>query len=229
MFAGLLKIEKDMQELSSSCHQGREAFLFRRMTAILNKSKTRSDKVQQQLALKLQELYAQLKVQLDLKAVDNSSAVDAVSPAEKSGSESHAGADMFRSLVSRINEFDVSELEKASLGLDALLFDELGSTDASVNEANAEGSNVAIKERAKELRSLQHYREQLGKVITENMVRQVIQEDPENAGPLNPQRLLVRTIGAMKDISPAYVNRLVPYYDSLLWLEQAGGMIDNEA
>lgn len=254
MLSELAHIESTVNAMKPAFQQGEAAFEFVRLQALLCKAKARSEAVQQQLLPRIQHLYSRLEMhrthydqsaEKQLKRIerDYPNMLDQANNLRGEGryhaltellaslqKDSEKTIQPFQDLISHIDSFDVSALEKASLGLDALLFD-----DSEVGEQDAEaGSKTSsdvgkIKARAKELRSLQHYRERLGKVITENMVRQVIQEDPDNAGPLNPQRLLVRTIGAMKDISPAYVNRLVPYYDSLLWLEQAGSLLDGEA
>ena len=133
-------------------------------------------------------------------------------------------AKVFTDLKAYLEKHEWSQASQQVIGLDALLYD-LNDGD----DSNFENSQAGLKplkaasddsEQLEELKSLQNYREYLGRVVTENMVRQVIKEDPENAGPLNPQRLLVRTLSTMKDLSPSYVNRLVPYFDSLMTLDE---------
>ncbi len=211
-----IQLRKALAELEGGCQEGVKAFHFQQLSALLARAENRSQKTQDRL---LPELQARLT---DLQALlaNSPDAAETVL---------HAPSSVFSDLIERINSFDVGAIERSSLGLDALLFDEgfdqtldVKLSSGSEESSPAKQRNNDFQARAKELKSLQFYREQLGKVITESMVRQVIKEDPENAGPLNPQRLLVRTIAAMKALSPAYVNRLVPYYDTLLWLEQAG-------
>ncbi len=44
---------------------------------------------------------------------------------------------------------------------------------------------------------------------------------PENAGPLNSQHLVHRSLTLMHELSPEYLERFVGYIDALQWLEQA--------
>lgn len=44
---------------------------------------------------------------------------------------------------------------------------------------------------------------------------------PQNAGPLNAQRLMVETLMSVADLSPAYVQRLLTQAEALFWLEDA--------
>jgi len=74
----------------------------------------------------------------------------------------------------------------------------------------------------KELKSVRLFRESWVKRSADKQVSQAIKEGPENAGPLNAQKLVIRSLSAMRDLSPAYLSRFMPYLDTLLWLEQAG-------
>jgi len=44
---------------------------------------------------------------------------------------------------------------------------------------------------------------------------------PENAGPLNSQHLVHRSLVLMRELSPEYLEHFVGYIDALQWLEQA--------
>jgi len=48
-----------------------------------------------------------------------------------------------------------------------------------------------------------------------------VEEILEDSGPLNSQRLAVRSLAAMRDLSPHYLSRFVTYMETLFWLEQA--------
>lgn len=214
-----IQLREALTELEDACQEGGKAFHFQRLSSLLHRAENRSQKIQERLLPELQARMTDLQTLLAKSKESQDETEVAVS----------AQSSVFTALIERINSFDVTAIEQSSLGLDALLFDEGFDQALDVKPSGGTEEKLSAKQgandfqaRAKELKSLQFYREQLGKVITENMVRQVIKEDPENAGPLNPQRLLVRAIGSMKELSPAYVNRLVPYYDTLLWLEQAG-------
>jgi hypothetical protein len=43
---------------------------------------------------------------------------------------------------------------------------------------------------------------------------------PRNAGPLNSQHLVHRSLALMRELSPAYFERFVAYTEALLWVEQ---------
>ena len=73
----------------------------------------------------------------------------------------------------------------------------------------------------RELNAVRHFRESLVKINADRLVRQAIEEVPEDSGPLNPQKLVVYTMVTMGQLSPAYLRRLVCYLDTLLWLDQA--------
>ncbi len=76
-------------------------------------------------------------------------------------------------------------------------------------------------EKPGELKSVRRFRESLAKISAEKLVMQAMKDIPEDAGPLNPQMLVIRSLATMRDLSPQYLNRFVSYMDTLLWLEQA--------
>lgn len=76
-----------------------------------------------------------------------------------------------------------------------------------------------------ELKALQEMREAWAQRSTEKAVEKALQQAPEDAGPLNAHRLIVRSLMAMQDISPEYLGRFVTQIESLLWLEQAGARL----
>lgn len=76
-------------------------------------------------------------------------------------------------------------------------------------------------EKPGELKSVRRFRESLVKISAEKLVTQAMKNIPEDAGPLNPQMLVIRSLATMRNLSPQYLNRFVSYMDTLLWLEQA--------
>jgi hypothetical protein len=52
---------------------------------------------------------------------------------------------------------------------------------------------------------------------------------PENAGPLNSQHLVHRSLLLMRELSPDYLERFVGYIDALQWLEQSNEAAAQEA
>lgn len=97
-----------------------------------------------------------------------------------------------------------------------------GVADASGvdNSRSFEGSDVSSQG---EPNAIYHLREALVKRNADKLVTQLVDEIPEDAGPLNPQKLIVKSLSSMRDLSPHYLNRFVAYIDTLLWLEEAGG------
>ncbi len=97
-----------------------------------------------------------------------------------------------------------------------------------LDSADAKGSQQPMPETVasqalNELKSAQLFRDSWTKLSYDKLVRRAIKEAPENPGPLNPQMLVIRSLVAMRDLSPEYLNRFVAYIDTLLWLDQAGG------
>jgi Protein of unknown function (DUF2894) len=72
-----------------------------------------------------------------------------------------------------------------------------------------------------ELRSAQRFRETWERLGAEGQVRRALDRAPVNAGPLNPQRLMLDTLARMGELSPHYLRRFLAHTETLLWLEQA--------
>lgn len=75
---------------------------------------------------------------------------------------------------------------------------------------------------AGELSSAHYFRELRQQRAAQDRVSRALQEAPEDSGPLNPQKLVIRSMLAMRDISPGYLARFVSYADTLFWLENTG-------
>ncbi|MDQ7744736.1 DUF2894 domain-containing protein [Hydrogenophaga pseudoflava] len=76
-----------------------------------------------------------------------------------------------------------------------------------------------------ELRSAQRFRETWERIGAEVRVQQARDRAPPNAGPLNPQRLMLETLARMGELSPHYLRRFLTHTETLLWLEQAHGLL----
>jgi hypothetical protein len=57
------------------------------------------------------------------------------------------------------------------------------------------------------------------RMATGQRVAQALEQGPENAGPLNSHRLMLRTLVLMQQLSPDYLHRFLSQADTLLWLE----------
>lgn len=93
-----------------------------------------------------------------------------------------------------------------------------------VDDADAVASLDALAP-AGELRALQQLREEWARRSTEKAVAKALQEAPEDAGPLNAHRLVVRALETMQASAPEYLGRFVNYIETLLWLEQASSRL----
>jgi len=91
-----------------------------------------------------------------------------------------------------------------------------------INAATVKNANTEPQHQG-DPRAIHRFRETLVKRNADKLVTRAIEEIPEGAGPLNPQKLIVQSLASMRDLSPHYLNRFVSYIDTLLWLEEAGG------
>ena len=71
------------------------------------------------------------------------------------------------------------------------------------------------------LKSVRQFSEVWSRIAAQEQVLQALEQGPENAGPLNPHRLMLRSLSLMRSLSPDYLRRFLLQMDSLLWLEQA--------
>ena len=76
-----------------------------------------------------------------------------------------------------------------------------------------------------DLRSAQRFRETWERLGAEVQVQRAQARAPQNAGPLNPQRLMLDSLARMGELSPHYLRRFLAHTESLLWLEQAQGRL----
>lgn len=60
----------------------------------------------------------------------------------------------------------------------------------------------------------------------EQRLRQALAQVPAMAGPLNSSHVINRTLQAMRDLSPEYLDSFMLHVDTLLWLEHASGAGD---
>ena len=74
---------------------------------------------------------------------------------------------------------------------------------------------------ATELKSVAYFRQTWSKLSTEQQLTQTLAQAPENAGPMNSQHLVLRSLQRMHDIAPDYLQSFMSYIDTLIWLESA--------
>ena len=74
---------------------------------------------------------------------------------------------------------------------------------------------------APELRSIACFHDTWARLSTEKQLSQTLAQAPENAGPMNSQHLVLRSLQVMRDIAPEYLQGFMSYIDTLIWLEHA--------
>lgn len=74
--------------------------------------------------------------------------------------------------------------------------------------------------RTPELRSIACFHETWSRLSTEQQLAETLACAPENAGPLNSQHLVLRSLQLMREIAPDYLQGFMSYIDTLVWLEQ---------
>lgn len=74
--------------------------------------------------------------------------------------------------------------------------------------------------RAPDLKSVRQFGEVWSKIAVEQQVAQALARGPENAGPLNSHKLMLRALRLMRALSPDYLRHFLAQMDALLWLEQ---------
>jgi hypothetical protein len=70
---------------------------------------------------------------------------------------------------------------------------------------------------------LDYFRKTWASLRTENQFRQSLGQVPQNAGPLNSNSLVHRSLSLMRELSPGYLQHFLSYVDALSWMEQLGG------
>lgn len=73
------------------------------------------------------------------------------------------------------------------------------------------------------LDALDYFREIWSTLSTEQQMRQSLAQLPGNAGPLNSNSLVHRSLSMMRELSPGYLQQFLSYVDALSWLEQLNG------
>jgi len=83
------------------------------------------------------------------------------------------------------------------------------------------GHGQPIAQAGAELKAVRQHRSTWARLSVERRMAHSQALVPENAGPLNTQRLLHQALTLMRDASPDYVHRFISHVEALLWLDQA--------
>lgn len=95
---------------------------------------------------------------------------------------------------------------------------------APVNHDFGQQSKTPAASRAQpgtELKSIAIFRNEWSKLSTEQQLTQTLAQAPENAGPMNSQHLVLRSLERMRDLAPDYLQGFMSYIDTLIWLDHA--------
>ena len=78
----------------------------------------------------------------------------------------------------------------------------------------------ALPEAPAELRTLQQHRRRWAQLRIDRQLTGAQAQMPEQAGPLHSDRLVLRALQQMRDLSPGYLAHFAAHVETLLWLEQ---------
>ncbi len=70
-------------------------------------------------------------------------------------------------------------------------------------------------------RTLEFFKRTWSRLSADQRLAQSRATLPDNAGPLNSQHLVHRSLVLMRDLSPEYLEHFVGYIDALQWVEQS--------
>lgn len=73
---------------------------------------------------------------------------------------------------------------------------------------------------ASDMKSVRRFSQVWSHIAAEQQVKEALTRGPENAGPLNAHRLILRSLALMQSLSPDYLRRFLAQADALLWVEQ---------
>ena len=88
-------------------------------------------------------------------------------------------------------------------------------THSQVAEGDADEPSAA-----QTLASTRRFSTVWAKIAADQQVAQAIHAAPDNAGPLNSHRLMLRALALMRGLSPDYLGHFLAQMDTLLWLDQ---------
>ena len=74
-----------------------------------------------------------------------------------------------------------------------------------------------------ELQAVRRFSHTWARLRVDQQLARALARQPDNAGPLNSQRLMLQTLQRLRQLSPAYLQRFMAHADALLWLEDRGG------
>lgn len=96
-----------------------------------------------------------------------------------------------------------------------------GTPQSGATKPSSPGTTKPRARQAPELKSVAYFRNTWSKLSTEQQLTQTLAQAPANAGPMNSQHLVLRSLQVMRDVAPDYLQGFMSYVDTLIWLEHA--------
>lgn len=198
----------DLNALRAQGAAQRDPVRFHHLEVLARRLPEQTPAVQRVLAQRLAQRVAQVQAQVQADREHHAHSVrgkPAVSPLVAPAAQSGPLAQLLRELQSSGQPTGAAT---AAQGL--------------ANAAQAPAPLLAQDDGASlsELGSVRRFGEVWAKVSAQQQVDRALDRGPENAGPLNSHRLMLRALSLMRDLSPDYLRRFLSQVDTLLWLEQ---------
>lgn len=207
----LLSLQQQSERLQLGNASLRRSTQLYRVDALLRRAADCRPALAQRLFAKAEQLLAE---------IDSASAAGVASP-PIAGNGAESTPSLLAQLITQLQQKSIStDEDQEPATFEALLRRQEVEALQQADDVDAVANLDAIAP-AGELKVLQQFREDWAKRSTEKAVAKALEEAPEDAGPLNAHRLIVRALETMQDVSPEYLGRFVNYIESLLWLEQA--------
>jgi len=94
-------------------------------------------------------------------------------------------------------------------------------------QTEADTVRSSDSESLSDMKSVRQFGEVWSKISAEQQVVQALHRGPENAGPLNSHKLVLRSLSLMRALSPDYLRRFMSQMDTLLWIDQANARVSS--
>lgn len=75
-----------------------------------------------------------------------------------------------------------------------------------------------------ELQAVRQFASTWARLRVDQQLQRSQARQPENAGPLNSQRLVLQTLQQLRHLSPDYLQHFMAHADALLWLDHSAGV-----
>lgn len=205
MTTQLAQIEQCLAELKSNGHHFFDPVRYHHAEQLANKARVAREPVQAIIFDKVQRVLD--TYQSDLKAVEE----NACRLPRRSTTKP-----LLYELNNTLNTRHRRTTNKNAA--DTITEQLLEKEDSTLADAGFHSTN---QQQPNELQAYTEYRKSRKQFETDKLVDAIVSNQSEELGPLNPEKLLIRSLESMRELSPHYLNRFVSYIDTLMRLEQA--------